>query len=144
MITIIRVMKLQLQLHPQVRSVPVVLSCRSSSTYCLVSVQVHVQFTLCHIASWTGKSEYYLQHCHEWIINCVVPSMFDWEEWLYSNLSPTLLKIEPPLTQNWAPPTQELQKIVFTVTILKLEPHPLKIEPHSLKIEPHPLKNFRR
>jgi len=25
----------------------------------------------------TGKSEYYLQHCHKWIINCVVPSVFD-------------------------------------------------------------------
>jgi len=37
----------------------------------------------------TGKSEYYLQHCHKWIINCVVPSVFDWEERLYSKLSPT-------------------------------------------------------
>ena len=70
------------------KSVPVVLSCRSSSTYCLVSVQVHVRFTLCHIVGWTGKSEYY-QHCHKWIINCVVPSVFDWEERLYSKLSPT-------------------------------------------------------
>ena len=93
MITIIRMMKLALPLHQQMQK-----CCNGAllhSTYCLVSVQVHVRFTLCHIVGWTGKSEYY-QHCHKWIINCVVPSVFDWEERLsLLKLEPHPLKIEP-------------------------------------------------